>query len=40
MEGRGIEFLQYEDGQPVLWDACFQVWEEGKRLEDEYFDPA
>jgi nuclear transport factor 2 (NTF2) superfamily protein len=39
MEGRGIEFLQYEDGQLVLWDACFHVWEEGKRQENEYFDP-
>ncbi|WP_406625233.1 nuclear transport factor 2 family protein [Acidovorax sp. SDU_ACID1] len=40
MEGRGIEFLQYQDGKLVLWDACFHVWEEGKRLENEYFDLA
>lgn len=40
MEGRGIELLQYEDGKLVLWDACFHVWEEGMRLESEYFDPA
>lgn len=40
MEGRGIEFLEYRNGELVLWDACFHVWEEGKRLEQEYFDPA
>jgi nuclear transport factor 2 (NTF2) superfamily protein len=38
MEGRGIEFLQYEEGRLVLWDACFHVWEEGQRLEHEYFE--
>lgn len=40
MEGRGIEFLEYSGGELVLWDACFHVWEEGRRLESEYFDPA
>ncbi|CAN7316653.1 nuclear transport factor 2 family protein [Variovorax sp. LjRoot84] len=40
MEGRGIEFLQYRDGRLALWDACFHVWEEGKRLENEYFELA
>lgn len=38
MEGRGIEFLEYRSGKLVLWDACFHVWEEGKRHEAEYFD--
>jgi len=40
MEGRGVEFLEYQDGQLVLWDACFHVWEAGKRAENEYFEPA
>jgi len=38
MEGRGIELLQYQGGKLILWDACFHVWEEGKRLESEYFE--
>lgn len=41
MEGRGIELLQYTpEGELALWDACFHVWEEGRRQESEYFDPA
>lgn len=41
MEGRGIELLEYSaSGELVLWDACFHVWEEGRRAEREYFDPA
>lgn len=40
MEGRGIEFMQYtEGGELALWDACFHVWEKGRRAESEYFDP-
>lgn len=38
MEGRGVEFLLYRNGKLILWDACFHVWEEGKRLENEYFE--
>lgn len=40
MEGRGIEFLQYRNGKLAFWDACFHVWEEGRRLESEYFELA
>lgn len=40
MEGRGIEFLEYRGGKLILWDACFHVWEKGRQLEGEYFDPA
>lgn len=40
MEGRGLELLEYRHGKLVLWDACFHVWEDGKRAESEYFDPA
>lgn len=39
MEGRGIEFMHYtEGGELALWDACFHVWEQGRRVESEYFD--
>ncbi|MEI5996317.1 nuclear transport factor 2 family protein [Paraburkholderia bengalensis] len=38
MEGRGIEYLEYRHGKVVMWDACFHVWEDGKRLEHEYFE--
>lgn len=40
MEGRGFELIEMRDGQVVLWDAVFNVWEEGRPLETEYFDPA
>lgn len=40
MEGRGIEFLKYEGGKVILLDACFNVWEQGKRRQSEYFEMA
>jgi nuclear transport factor 2 (NTF2) superfamily protein len=39
MEGRELELIEMREGKVVLWDACFNVWEEGKALESEYFEP-
>ncbi len=29
MHGRGMEFLTMRDGRVAIWDAVFNVWEEG-----------
>jgi hypothetical protein len=30
MQGKGMEFLTLRDGKIAVWEAVFNVWEQGK----------